>query len=148
MKSAIRLFANALTAMMLAICLLAPALAQSLANRPVRLLVPYSTGGPVDVSARILAEAISPLLGVPVVVETRPGAGGKIAAEIVARAEPDGHTLMYGGNTQYVVLPLLDKSFNFKTFEFFISILFLGKCFFLFRFFRFFLKIVCSNKSH
>ncbi len=117
MRIAIRSLAAALAGVVLVAAVGTPALAQSLGSRPIRLIVPYSTGGPVDVSARVLVEAISPILGVPVVVETRPGAGGKIAAEIVARAEPDGHTLMYGGNTQYVVLPLLDKSFNFKTFE-------------------------------
>ncbi len=99
------------------LCSVAPAGAQSLSSRPIRLILPYTTGGPTDVSARLLADAISPLLGVPVVVENRPGASGKIAAEVVARAEPDGHTLMYGGSTQYVMLPLLDKTVNFKPFE-------------------------------
>lgn len=89
-----------------------PVHAQSLSNRPIRLITPYSTGVPVDVSARLLVEAISPILGVPVVVENRPRAGGKIAAEALARAEPDGHTLMYGGNTQFVMLPLLDRGFK------------------------------------
>ncbi len=91
--------------------------AQALSSRPIRLILPYTTGGPVDMSARILVDAIAPILGVPVVVENRPGANGKIAAEAVARAEPDGHTLMYGGSTQYVMLPLLDKSVNFRPFE-------------------------------
>ena len=91
--------------------------AQSLSNRPIRLILPYTPGGPVDLSARILVDAIAPILGVPVVVENRPGANGKIAAEAVARAEPDGHTLMVGGSTQYVMLPLLDKSVNFRPFE-------------------------------
>ena len=91
--------------------------AQSLGNRPIRMILPYTTGGPVDVSARILAEAISPILGVPVVVENRPGANGKIAMEAVARAEPDGHTLIYGGSTQLVTLPQLDKTVTFKPFD-------------------------------
>jgi len=91
--------------------------AQALSNRPIRLILPYTPGGPVDQSARVLVDAIAPILGVPVVVENRPGANGKIAAEAVARAEPDGHTLMYGGSTQYVMLPLLDKSVNFRPFE-------------------------------
>ena len=93
------------------------AAAQSLGNRPIRMILPYTTGGPVDVSARILAEAISPILGVPVVVENRPGANGKIAMEAVARAEPDGHTLIYGGSTQLVTLPQLDKTVTFKPFD-------------------------------
>lgn len=117
MRFATRRLAIALIAAALCNGFAAPAHAQALANRPIRLILPYTTGGPVDLSARILVEAISPLLGVPVVVENRPGANGKIAAEAVARAEPDGHTLMYGGSTQYVMLPLLDKSVNFKPFE-------------------------------
>lgn len=94
----------------------APTGAQALGNRPIRIITPYSTGGPVDVASRLIAESMSPILGVPVVIENRPGASGKLAAEAVARAEPDGHTLMYGGNTQYVMLPLLDKSFSANPF--------------------------------
>jgi tripartite-type tricarboxylate transporter receptor subunit TctC len=117
MESTFRLLASVLIATAVALVSALPAHAQSLPNRPIRLILPYTTGGPVDISARLLAEAISPILGVPVVVENRPGANGKIAAEAVARAEPDGHTLMYGGSTQYVMLPLLDKSVNFKPFD-------------------------------
>lgn len=91
--------------------------AQSLGNRPIRLVLPYTPGGPTDLSARVLADALGPALKVPVVIEHRPGATGKIAAEAVVRAEPDGHTLMYGGSTQYVMLPLLDKTAGFKPFE-------------------------------
>lgn len=94
-----------------------PGAAQTLGNRPVRLVVPYATGGPADLATRTLAEAISPILGVPVVVDNRPGATGKIAAEMVARAEPDGHTLLVGGTPQFIILPLLDKSVTYKPFE-------------------------------
>ena len=117
MDSAFRLLANVLIATAVALVSALPAHAQVLANRPIRLILPYTTGGPVDITARILAEAISPILGVPVVVENRPGANGKIAAEAVARAEPDGHTLMYGGTTQFIALPLLDKTVTFRPFE-------------------------------
>lgn len=91
--------------------------AQTLANRPVKIIVPYTTGGPADLATRILAEGMQPILGVPVVVENKPGATGKIAAEAVARAEPDGHTLLVGGTPQYIILPLLDKSSTFKPLE-------------------------------
>jgi len=93
------------------------AAAQRLRDRPVKLVVPYTTGGPADLATRILAESISPILGVPVVVENRPGATGKIAAEFVARAEPDGHTLLVTGTPQYIYLPLLDKTLNYKPFD-------------------------------
>ena len=71
-----------------------PASAQAWPSRPVRLVVPYATGGGTDLLARAIAEALRPALPHPVVVENRAGGAGVIGSEIVARAEPDGHTLM------------------------------------------------------
>ncbi len=71
-----------------------PALAQSWPSRPVRLIVPYAASGGTDLLARALGEALRPALPHPVVVENRAGGAGVIGSEIVARAEPDGHTLM------------------------------------------------------
>ena len=65
-------------------------------NRPIRLIVPFQAGGATDVTARVMAERLGELLGQPMVVDNRAGAGGNIGADFVAKVEPDGHTLLMG----------------------------------------------------
>jgi len=71
-----------------------PSAAQQFPSKPITMVVPYAPGGNVDVTARVLQAAIGDALGQPVVIENRPGGAGLIAGDYVARADPDGHTLL------------------------------------------------------
>ncbi len=85
----------------------APALAQSWPNRPIRFVVPYPPSGPLDQVARALAEQLRDPLGQPVVVENRPGAGGNIGADLVAKAAPDGYSVVMGAVATHAINPYL-----------------------------------------
>ena len=75
-------------------------------TKPITLVVPYAAGGNVDISTRILQAGIGDALGQPIVIENRPGAGGTIAGDYVARSTPDGHTLFVGSNGPIMLGPM------------------------------------------
>jgi tripartite-type tricarboxylate transporter receptor subunit TctC len=96
--------------MIVPLMLAASAFAQWQPSRPIRIVVPFAPGGQPDIVARSLAEPLSKALGQAVIVENRPGAGGNIAAEAVAKASADGHTLLMGTNGPLAVSPALYRS--------------------------------------
>ena len=102
-----------LAAPMLATSLVTSALAQSYPNQPIKLVVPFPPGGVNDAVARPFAEKFSNLLG-NMVIENRGGAGGMIGGAAVARADPDGYTLLLGSGATHLVGPLITPT---KTFD-------------------------------
>ena len=97
---------------LLGAALLAPlsAFAQAYPNRAVRLVIPYGAGGVSDIMGRVVAQKMTELLGQPMVVENRPGAGGMLGTGGVAKAEPDGYTIVLSSLSAYAIGPKLVKS--------------------------------------
>lgn len=96
--------------LLLAACLPATrAIAQEFPSKPVKLVVPYPAGGPIDAAARGFAEHLSRMWNKPVVIDNRPGANELIAADTVAKAEPDGHTILFATDSTFSMNPLLFK---------------------------------------
>jgi len=92
-----------------AVCLAAGAAAaqDKYPSRPIKVLVPYAPGGAVDIVARIVTEQMRQSLGQPFVIENKPGAYGILAIQDMARARPDGYTIMFGNNNANVITPIL-----------------------------------------
>jgi tripartite-type tricarboxylate transporter receptor subunit TctC len=107
-----RVLAAALCA--LSLSALAPAAsAQAFPNKPIRLVVPYAPGGATDIIGRAAAVELSRLLGQPVNVDNRPGAGGNVGAEFVARSAPDGYTLVVSPSSLHGITPFLYSKLNY-----------------------------------
>jgi tripartite-type tricarboxylate transporter receptor subunit TctC len=80
-----------------------PADAQSYPAKPIRIVVPFPAGGPLDVTARAIGQKLSEAWGQPVVIDNRPGAGGNIGADLVAKSAPDGYTILEGALSTHAV---------------------------------------------
>ena len=89
--------------------------AEQFPTRPIRVIVPYAPGGNVDISARIIAPPLGEVLGQTVVVDNRPGAGGNLGAFLVAKATPDGYTLLVGSSGPLSVNPVIFKNLPYDT---------------------------------
>ena len=97
-----------------AAALLGPAAAaENYPTRPIRLYVAFPPGGAADIVARLVAQPLSARLGQPVVVENKPGSGGNIAGELIARAAPDGYSLLIGPDNLFTINPHLFNKMSF-----------------------------------
>jgi tripartite-type tricarboxylate transporter receptor subunit TctC len=99
--------------------------AQAFPSKPVRIVVPFGAGGVADLTARTVAQAMEKALGQPVIIDNKPGAGGVVAGEAVAKATPDGHTLLLMSNGTAVSAGLF-KSLPFDTLKDFAPVSTLG----------------------
>jgi tripartite-type tricarboxylate transporter receptor subunit TctC len=100
----------------LLVSLAAPARAETFPSRPIHLIMPYAPGGIVDFAGRVLAQKLGEALGQPVVAENRPGAGGIVGVEYVARSTPDGYDLVIM-DPAIVINPTLQKSMPYDIFK-------------------------------
>ena len=91
-----------------------PARAQDFPNRTITWVVPGGPGSVLDIAARLIAGKLALRLGQSVVVDNRLGAGGTVAAEIAARAAPDGHTLFFGNFATFAIAPLLIPNLRYE----------------------------------
>ncbi|MBI3042263.1 MAG: hypothetical protein HYY78_05500 [Betaproteobacteria bacterium] len=83
--------------------------AQAYPAKPIRLIVPFAPGGPNDVIGRVVAQKVSELIGQPIVIENRAGAGGAVGTAAVGTAAPDGYTLLISGTSSLAINPSLYK---------------------------------------
>jgi tripartite-type tricarboxylate transporter receptor subunit TctC len=90
-----------------------PAAAQTYPSRVIRIVVPFPPGGPTDVAARLIAQPLGETLGQSVIVENQPGAGGRTGSRFVARAAPDGYTLLMGGTNLNAIIPAIYKNLDY-----------------------------------
>src|SRR6478752_1740217 len=96
--------------------------AKSYPNQPIHIVVPFAAGGATDVTVRLIAQKLTEEWGATVIIENKPGATGAIAAEYVAKAKPDGYTLLMGTGSVNSVFPAVKKNLPFDTLRDFVAI--------------------------
>jgi tripartite-type tricarboxylate transporter receptor subunit TctC len=111
--------------LLIALCLTAPVWSQGFPSKPIKIVVPFGAGGVADLTARTVAQRLSQSIGQPVLVENKPGAGGVGASDAVAKAEPDGHTLLLMSNASAISATLF-KSLPYDTVRDFTPVTTLG----------------------
>src|SRR5678815_2748442 len=98
------------------------AFAQSYPSKPIRFVVPYPPGGPLDTVARLLGQRVSESVKQPVTVDNKPGAGGNIGADFVAKSPPDGYTILMGAVATHAINPALYASIPYDAVRDFIPV--------------------------
>jgi tripartite-type tricarboxylate transporter receptor subunit TctC len=116
-----RMAAIALLAAAFTTSLVVAACAQPYPSRPIRMIVPFPPGGPVDVMARVVVQRLSVSLG-QVVIDNRPGAGGTLGSRAAAMAEPDGYTLLFGSSTTLAAGPSLYRNPGYDPLKSFVPV--------------------------
>jgi tripartite-type tricarboxylate transporter receptor subunit TctC len=113
-----------LLALMIAVGAMAagPSAAQTFPTRVIKIVVPFPAGGPTDLLARQVSLRLSAILGQGVIVENEPGAGGRTGTQAVARANPDGTTLLLGGTNSNAMAPALYKNRNYDPIRDFVAV--------------------------
>ncbi|HYL88250.1 MAG TPA: tripartite tricarboxylate transporter substrate binding protein [Burkholderiales bacterium] len=102
----------------LATALVSPALAQEWPAKPIHIIVPFPPGQGADIIGRLVADQLGPVLGQPIVVENRPGAGSMVGTSFAAKSPADGYTLLIGGTSAIVINPHLFRNLDYKLADF------------------------------
>ena len=99
-----------------------PAAAQTYPSRPIKMIVPFPPGGPIDTMARLLGQQLSLRFGQQVIIDNRPGAGSMLGTKAAAAAEPDGYTLLFGSSGSLAVAPALYSNYDLDILKAFVPI--------------------------
>ena len=121
-----RMLKMGLLTLVTTICIADNVVAQPSPSKPINLVIPFPAGGGTDVIGRLLTQKVSAAMGRQILIENRPGAGGAIATEAVARAVPDGDTLILSTNSAHVIGPLLNTKLRYNPEVDFTPVVYLG----------------------